>query len=45
MTNAVQSVTNTAQPKQKQNPRRVDRDGQYLGVRALAWYLSGRAAP
>ena len=25
--------------------KKVDRDGHYLGVRALAWYLSGRAAP
>ena len=45
MTNAVQSVTKTTQPKRKQNPKRVDRDGHYLDVRALAWYLSGRAAP
>ena len=45
MTNTVQSVTKTTQPKRKQNPKRVDRDGHYLGVRALAWYLSGRAAP
>ena len=45
MTNTVQSVTKTTQPKRKQNPKRVDRDGHYLGVRVLAWYLSGRAAP
>ena len=44
MANMVQSVTKTTQPKPKQNPKRVDRDGHYLGVRALAWYLSGRAA-
>ena len=45
MTNAVQRVTKTTKPKRKQNPKRVDRDGHYLGVRALGWYLSGRAAP
>ena len=45
MTDTVQSVTKTKQPKQKQNPKRVDGDGHYLGVRALAWYLSGRSAP
>ena len=45
MTNAIQSVTKTAHPKRKQNPKRVYRDGHYLGVRAPSWYLSGRAAP
>ena len=39
MTNAVQSVTKTTQPERKRNPKRVDRDGHYLGVRALDWYL------
>ena len=36
MDNAVRSVTKTTQPKRKQNPKRVDREGHYLGVRALA---------
>ena len=45
MTNMVLSLTKTTQRKREQNPKRVDRDGHYLGVRALAWYLSGRAAP
>ena len=44
MTNTVQSVTKKTQPKRKQNPKRVDRDGYYLVVRALAWYLSDREA-
>ena len=37
--------TTKMETKRKQNPKRVGRDCHYLGVRALAGYLSGRAAP
>ena len=37
--------TTKTEPKRKQSPKRVDCGGHYLGVRALAWYRSRRAAP